>query len=272
MPHPEIGGDDGGIFADRRGWAFGDLAAEIEHRDGIGGVHHELHVVLDQQHRGAALGDGADRGRQAFGSRPRIARPPARRAAEAWAARQARGRFRAAAAGRRRARLPPYRWRLRARRSRAVRGRASRPRARPAACARVRSSADQNPPLVCRWQPTWTFSSTERFWKSCTSWKVRTRPAAAIASGGRPVMSLPAKTMRPAFGCLETGNQVEQRGLARAVRADDGGDAAIGDVEIDRIDGDEPAELPRHALQRKERHALPLRGMRSPSAASPFGA
>ena len=55
---------------------------------------------------------------------------------------------------------------------------------------------------------------------------------------------------------LEAGNQIEQRGLARTVWADQGGDATICDVEVDRIYGDEPAKPPSHALQRKERHAL----------------
>ena len=198
--HPEIGGDDGGVLADRRGRAFGDLAAEIQHRDGVRRVHHQLHVVLDQQHGRAALGDGADRSRQAFRF---IRGKPGRRLVE----QQELG-LRGKRAGdfeqpllavgeRARLRIGGA---LRARRSRAVRGPAPRPRARPAACARLRSSADSTPPLVWRWQPTWMFSSTERFWNSCTSWKVRTRPAAAICSGGRAVMSSPANTMRPAFG------------------------------------------------------------------------
>ena len=254
------------------GRPFGDLAAEIQHRDGVGGVHHELHVVLDQQHRGAALGDGADRGRQAFGLVRRQARPPARRAAEAGAARRASGRFRAAAAGRRRARSPPSS----AAPSSPTKSSSSRARASisRSACRvrRVRSSADSTPPLVWRWQPTWMFSSTERFWKSCTSWKVRTRPAAAIASGGRRGDVLAREDDAPGIRRLEAGNQVEQRGLARAVRADHRGDAAVGDLEIDGIDGDQPAEPPRHVLQRQQRHALPPRGMRLPSAASPFGA
>ena len=70
--------------------------------------------------------------------------------------------------------------------------------------ARIHASFAQvpenTPPPVWRWQPTWIFSRTERFWKSCTSWKVRTRPDAAICSGGRAVMSSPPNTMRPAFG------------------------------------------------------------------------
>ena len=116
------------------------------------------------------------------------------------------------------------------------------------------------------------FSSTERFWNSCTSWKVRTRPAAAIASGGRAGDVRAGEDDPAGVRRLEAGDQVEQRRLAGAVRADHRGDAAVDDLQIDRIDGDQPAEPPRHVLQREQRHALPPRGIRLPSAASPFGA
>ena len=39
---------------------LGDLHAVVEHRDAVGDAHHQAHVVLDQQHRDAAVADLAD--------------------------------------------------------------------------------------------------------------------------------------------------------------------------------------------------------------------
>ena len=47
----------------------------------------------------------------------------------------------------------------------------------------------------------------------------------------------------PAVGHVEPGEHVEERGLAGAVRADQGHDGAGRDVEVDVVDGDEAAEL-----------------------------
>ena len=261
-----------GFSRTARGRAFGDLAAEIEHRDGVRRVHHQVHVVLDQQHGRAAPGDGADRRRQAF----RFVRgKPGRGLVE-----QQKLGLRGQRAGDleqpllavgERARLRVRR-RPRARRSRAARGRAPRPRARPAACSRVRSKADRTPPLVCRWQPTLTFSSTERFWNSCTSWKVRTRPDAAICSGGRAVMSSPANTMRPAFGVWKP----EMRLNSVVLPAPFGPITAVTPPSATSRSMASTATSPPNRrvtpCSDKQRHALPPRDIRLPSAARPFGA
>ena len=48
--------------------------------------------------------------------------------------------------------------------------------------------------------PTSTFSSEVMFWKRRMFWKVRPTPRSVNACGGLPVKSSPANTMRPAVG------------------------------------------------------------------------
>jgi hypothetical protein len=55
----EIGVDHGGVAPHRLGRAVGDHPAEVEHHDVVGQAHHRFHVVVDQQHGGAAFGDDA---------------------------------------------------------------------------------------------------------------------------------------------------------------------------------------------------------------------
>ena len=51
----EIGGDDLRIVAHLRRRAVGDLDAVVEHDDMVGNLHHDRHVVLDQQDRGVVV-------------------------------------------------------------------------------------------------------------------------------------------------------------------------------------------------------------------------
>ena len=66
-------------------------------------------------------------------------------------------------------------------------------------------------------------------------WNVRTSPTALIRSGRSRVISWPSKMMRPRVGRHQPGDAVEQRGLARAVRADQAGDASRLDREVDAV-------------------------------------
>src|SRR5712691_3873431 len=52
---PEVGKLNFGVAPDLAGKALGDLAAEVEDADAVGEVHHDSHVVLDHQDRGALL-------------------------------------------------------------------------------------------------------------------------------------------------------------------------------------------------------------------------
>src|SRR5262249_37657990 len=62
---------------------------------------------------------------------------------------------------------------------------------------------------------------------------------------------------------VDPGDDVEQRGLARAVRPDEANDLAVVDVEIDRIERNEPAEAAGEAAAGEQAHdALILRSRR----------
>src|SRR5450631_360833 len=52
----KIGGDDIGIAAHFLGRALGELLAIVEDENMVGQVHHELHVVLDQNYGDAGFG------------------------------------------------------------------------------------------------------------------------------------------------------------------------------------------------------------------------
>src|SRR3954451_21262096 len=52
---PEIGGDNGGVGAHLGGRAVRDFATVIKHRNAVGDVHYNAHVVLDQCDRRTEL-------------------------------------------------------------------------------------------------------------------------------------------------------------------------------------------------------------------------
>src|SRR5438105_1405274 len=51
----EVGGEHTRVACHLRGGTLGDQAAEVEHIDSVGKIHHHLHVVFDHQHRDAQL-------------------------------------------------------------------------------------------------------------------------------------------------------------------------------------------------------------------------
>src|SRR5262245_41418270 len=77
---PEIGADDVGVALDLGRAALGDLPPEVEHDHAIGHLHDQAHVVLDQQHRGAAV--IPDLAHQARECRDLLVVEPARRLVE----------------------------------------------------------------------------------------------------------------------------------------------------------------------------------------------
>ena len=62
-------------------------------------------------------------------------------------------------------------------------------------------------------------------------------------------MSLPLEADLAGVGPIEPGDEIEQGGLAGAVRADDADQLAFGEVEIDGVDRGEAAEAPRQPAQ-----------------------
>ena len=72
--------------------------------------------------------------------------------------------------------------------------------------------------------------------------KVRLMPRRLISCGSWPVMSWPSEEHAAAVRRQQARNQIEERGLARAVRPDDGVQPAAGKIETQPVDGGEPAE------------------------------
>ena len=90
-------------------------------------------------------------------------------------------------------------------------------------------------------------------------WKVRARPSRGIRKpsicSSRTGPFLPWKVSWPDGRPVEAGQAVEHRGLAGAVRADDGGDLALGGDEIEVVDRDQPAEPHGQVLDPQDRPA-----------------
>ena len=78
--------------------------------------------------------------------------------------------------------------------------------------------------------------------------------------GRRSQQAAPLEDDLPAVRPVQTGNQVEQRRLAGAVRADQPDDLTLTDVERDVVDRDDAPEPPRHVLHGEQRHGARLYG------------
>ena len=97
------------------------------------------------------------------------------------------------------------------------------------ACGGQREEDAGEPARVRQCMPTSTFSSTVIWLNRRWFWKVRASPSAVMACGGRPVSScLPCVEADAAAGRPEeAGDDVEEGGLARAVRPDQADDLAV---------------------------------------------
>ena len=83
--------------------------------------------------------------------------------------------------------------------------------------------------------PAVTFSSTVIRGNGCTIWKVRARPRRAASNGRWPVTSSPLNRTLPAVRREHAGDQVDERRLAGAVRADQADDLALLQLEGDVV-------------------------------------
>ena len=109
-----------------------------------------------------------------------------------------------------------------------------------------------------------TLSSTLKPGNGRTIWKVRPMPRRQMPSGGRPLDALAGERDGAAIGRKHPGDHVEQRGLAGAVRADHGEDAALRHLEADAVHGHKPAEPFADAL--RPRGARSWFALRQPDA------
>ena len=94
-----------------------------------------------------------------------------------------------------------------------------------------------------RCSATRTLSSTVRCGKIAEIWNERTTPIRATLAGVARVMSWPSQRDRAGGRLQEFGQQVEDGGLAGAVRADQRMDHAVADVEIDIADRHEARKV-----------------------------
>ena len=142
-------------------------------------------------------------------------------------------------------------------------------RARPAPSA---SSAPGRTPAhagarrasrVCA--PTSTLSSTVRLPNTRPCWNVRAKPSAARSSAASAGDVAAGERTVPASGLVEPGDEIEQRGLARAVRADDADQFAFVDRERQCVDGGDAAEAARQPgdVEQRRHHTVPSRPLRA---------
>ena len=96
-------------------------------------------------------------------------------------------------------------------------------------------------------------SSTERPRNERDFWYVRPIPSFARVRGGSVLISSPRNSIVPDARRDVAGDDVEERRLAGAVRAEDRAPLAVRDVEIDVAHGVEAAEPPADPPQAEDR-------------------
>ena len=198
------------------------LLALVEDDHLVGDIHDQRHVVLDDQARDAAVADLQDQLGQLLGL---VDVQPGGRLVE-----QQQGRLGGQGPGELDQPLAAEGQVRRRSRGRGTPGRG--PRGSPAALAcglagpRARSGAGSacrrgSPSASAGCRPTMTFSRTVMCGKSFVVWNVRAMPSAAMAWGFQRGDPLAAEEDLALVGRERPGDQVEERGLARAVGADD---------------------------------------------------
>ena len=251
---PEVGVQHARVgTAPRPACRCGDDGAELQHRDAVGQVHDELHVVLhhqDAQPLGAQLVE--QRGQRAA-SPGGAGRPPARRAAAPRAGPPARARSRPRAAGPAPASRPARR---RARRGRSARSAgAPRPAARPprrgpAAASRRSSRAGR---AGARRAPRSRARCAGR--AGARAGRCGPGRSAAKAREGLPVIGSAHQPHLALGRIVDARDHVEEGALAGAVRADQRMHLAGLHVHRDRVVGDQAAEALGHVVGLEQRPA-----------------
>ena len=122
----------------------------------------------------------------------------------------------------------------------------------------VRAGAARRSPgpsmLTKRSRLTASASSTVMAGNRRASWNERPRPRWARWFGGSPVMSWPARRIRPLSAGVKPGDHVEERGLAGAVGTDDPDDLAGRDA---RSETSSTARMPAEGPGERRRSAAP---------------
>ena len=209
------------------GVPVGDAAAEVEHDDAVAHAHHEVHVVLDEQHRECRPLSARGPARPARRCR-RAPRPPAGSSSRSSSgSRDERPGERDALLDARRAASPGSGRRPRRRRARRAASCAARAARRSSRSERGSpSSADASRRAGCaRRRPSRSRGRSARANRP-TPCSVRAMPSPASCVRPQPRSGPPRQRDVPASGRDEPADDVEQRGLAGAVGADDADDLA----------------------------------------------
>ena len=226
--YAEVRLDDPPVGAHLGGPALGDRLAVVEDHDAVGDVHHHVHVVLDE-HDGEA--PGAQLGDEPHDVLALLAVHPGGRLVEQQHLRLGCERLRnleqaLVAVGE----LLGAQMHL-----------GPRPTLRSA--SRARASGSESPRASA---PASTPSITASGPNTSVFWKVRTTPSCAMRKGaGRDGVALNKTSRAPG---APPGDDVEERGLARTVGADDAQHFARGHGEIHTLQRRQAAEAYRDAL------------------------
>ena len=230
------------VGADRRRLARRDDAAVDQHADAVREREHRVHVVLDQEDRQVAL-ELAQQRDHAHGF---LRAHAGHRLVEQQHARPGRERHRdleLAVLAMAHARHDDV---LAARPAR--RAPASRARARASAASSRASRQKWNECPACACTASATLSSAVKSLNSEVIWNERASPRWLRLCTGSAVMSCAGEVDTPGVGRDLAGQLADQRGLAGAVRADDGVQLACRHREIDAVGGGDAAEALRQTV------------------------
>ena len=236
-----------------------DHATEVDDDDAVTRRHHEVHVVLDEQHAHVAfVGQPADEAAPARRSRSRRGRRPVRRASRSMVRMRPCARCRPAVAGRRGARRGSRRGRSRGRTRRTAATAAGGSSWRPGQNRSVtHDMVDARTSLPAR-----MFSSTLTSSNSSSDWNDRRRPSRARFVAFSPSIDRPSSEIEPPL----TGTKPVTASMSVVLPAPFGPirPTTSPGLHLQRhvVDGDHGAEPHRQPAdrQRRARHRLDLGG------------
>ncbi len=233
------------ISADLRRRAVGDLAAEVQHRDTLARVHHQTHVVLDEQDREALYQKTADErakrgglcrvhagGRLVQDQEARLRRESASDLESSLiAVRQLTGQGVRAS--------PAETDAIDQRERERAMGIRHCPRTRhdPGKHVGAHASMSTDEDVLLDRE---TFEHADALERARDAERRETMR-------GKTRDVRPGETDRAAVGSDDARDEIDERGLARSVRADEAQRLALGDAQVDSIDRGDTAEALREA-------------------------
>ena len=123
---------------------------------------------------------------------------------------------------------------------------------------------------MCPYAAAITFSLTLMFRNSRSVWNVRATPQLRDLVRRQPDDALAVEEDVAAVGRVDAGDEVEERRLARAVRADEAHDLAVADVEVQLVDARAARRRTSRRLELEERVARRSHDLHSRRPAQPL--